>query len=270
MEQEIEGVSRANEIRRLILQVAASCSGPVHLGGSLSAVEILDTLYGRILRNRRHIPRDPLRDIFILSKGHTFLAQLATLCVYGIISEGDLFSFQKGGDGFISHPVRDLSKGVESSTGSLGHGLSYGLGIAQAMKYEQQSDRHVYVLLGDSECSEGSVWEAAILAPQLSLGNVTVIVDSNGFGNDRSGAVQEASQLARLFESAGWISHCVDGHNQTELLNTFAQVRDDAMKPAAVVAKTVKGKGISFMEHNNDWHHAPVSEKILQQALGEL
>lgn len=264
------GPGRANEIRRLILQVASTCSGPVHLGGSLSAVEILDSLYGGVLQMPTQKPTDKLRDIFILSKGHTFLAQLAALCVYGLITEQDLFSFQKGGHGFISHPVRDLSYGIESSTGSLGHGLSYGLGVAQAMKYEGENNRHVYVLLGDSECSEGSVWEAAILAPQLKLGNVTAIVDSNGFGNDRSGAVQNADQLVRMFEGAGWVSEAVDGHDRSEISSLLTQAKTNAEIPSAIIARTIKGKGVSFMENNNDWHHAPVSKKVLQQALGEL
>lgn len=262
---------KTDEIRRLILEVAANSSGPVHLGGSLSEVEILDTLYGRILNVDPADLTKSDRDIFILSKGHAFLGLLATLCVHNLLPKSRLLTFQKGGEGsFISHPVRDVENGIESSTGSLGQGLSYGLGIAAGMKLRSENNRQVIVLMGDSECAEGSVWEAAILAPKLALDNVTVIVDCNGLGNDRAGVVQSASQLAAMFEAAGWDCRQVDGHNSEQIFEAISSERTASASPRAVIASTVKGKGVPFMEGDNDWHHAQVSSRILERALEGL
>lgn len=256
----------SQSIRRLVLELARDCGSPVHLGGSLSEVDILNCLYGQVLR---HDPKNPEwsgRDIFLLSKGHAFLGLLATLHLYGYFSRSVLDTFQSEALGFISHPVRDLQKGIEGTTGSLGHGLSYGMGLAHAMKKRRQ-DRRVFVLMGDSESSEGSVWEGVLLAPKLELSNLVAIVDCNGYGNDASGVVPSADVLAGMYGASGWHVEVVDGHDSQELHRVFQQPPFDLQQPLAIIAKTTKGKGIAMMEGNNDWHHNRVSAKTFEQAV---
>ena len=256
----------SQSIRRLILELARDCGSPVHLGGSLSEVDILNCLYGQVLR---HDPKNPEwsgRDIFLLSKGHAFLGLLATLHLYGYFSRSVLDTFQNEELGFISHPVRDVLRGIEGTTGSLGHGLSYGMGLAYAMKRREQ-DRRVFVLMGDSESSEGSVWEGVLLAPKLRLNNLVAIVDCNGYGNDASGVVPSSDALAGMYRSSGWHVEVIDGHDSSALLRVFQQPPSDPPQPLAIIAITTKGKGIAMMEGNNDWHHNRVSARVFEQAV---
>lgn len=256
----------SQEIRRLVLELARDCGAPVHLGGSLSQVDILNCLYGQVLRHDPNNPDWSGRDIFLLSKGHAFLSLLATLHLYGYFSRSVLNTFQSEESGFISHPVRDIQKGIEGTTGSLGHGLSYGMGVAYAMKRRRQ-DRKVFVLMGDSESSEGSIWEGVMLAPRLQLSNLVAIVDCNGFGNDVSGVVPSAFTLAGLYRAAGWSVEVVDGHDSRALLKAFEQPQSDSGQPLAIIAETIKGRGIAMMEGNNDWHHNRVSARTFDQAV---
>lgn len=257
-------------IRKLVLEVARDCGGPVHLGGSLSQVEILNVLYGEVLRHAPENPEWSDRDIFLLSKGHAFLGLLATLHLYGYFSRSELGTFQSGAGGFISHPVRDLSRGVEGTTGSLGQGLSYGLGLALAMKKIGNQGRRVFVLMGDSESSEGSVWEAALLAPKLALDNLVAIVDCNGYGNDAEGVVNSADTLLGMFRAAGWSSEIVNGHDEEALSTALSPPMDGLSAPRAIIAATVKGKGFGVMESNNDWHHNRVTDKVFNEAIHEV
>ena len=259
----------SQSIRHLVLELARDCGSPVHLGGSLSEVDILNCLYGQVLRHDPKNPEWSERDIFLLSKGHAFLGLLATLHLYGYFSRSVLDTFQKEELGFISHPVRDLQNGIEGTTGSLGHGLSYGMGLAYAMKKRRQ-DRRVFVLMGDSESSEGSVWEGVLLAPRLELSNLVAIVDCNGYGNDASGVVPSTEVLAGMYRSSGWHVEVVDGHDSHALHRAFAQPASDLQQPLALIAETTKGKGVAMMEGNNDWHHNRVSSKTFEQAVAGL
>lgn len=257
-----------NLLRRTILEMSERCGQPTHLGGSLSEIDILNTLYGIVMKHNPAQPLDETRDIFILSKGHGFLGQLSVLFHQGYFSERDLEGFQTDAGEFISHPVRDVVRGIESSNGSLGQGLSFGLGIAVG-SLAMGNPRRTYVLMGDSECSEGSVWEAAILAGHLRTSNLVAIVDSNGHGNDGYGPVLGRRDLARAFSAFGWHVKEVDGHDYDQLQIAFEHDSSNRM-PIAVICKTVKGKGVSFMEDNNDWHHGRVTSRVLERALDEL
>ncbi len=256
-------------LRLTILQTASASRGAAHIGGALSSIDILNVLFGKIMEHDPCNPLDPKRDRFILSKGHSFLSLLAVLFHHGYFSEDDLSGFQVDEGAFISHPVKDLPRGVESSNGSLGQGLSYGLGLAQGMRALDLKSK-VFVLMGDSECSEGSVWEAAILAGKVSAGNLTAIVDANGFGNDGYGPILDAAELAGMFKVLGWDVSTVDGHDVFALERALASKNLSGERPVAVVCETVKGKGVSFMEANNDWHHGRLSPRLLNQAMVEL
>ena len=259
----------ANLLRRSLLEASARCGAPVHLGGSLGCVDILNVLYGRVIRHNPRNPGDPGRDFFVMSKGHSFLALLSVLFHHGYFSQEDFNSFQTDGGVFIAHPVRDIGRGIESSTGSLGQGLSVGLGLAIGSS-KAGGDNRVFVLMGDSECSEGSVWEAAMLAGQRGVGNLIAIIDSNGLGNDGYGPIHSASALEAQFMALGWDVQVVDGHDNLEVERALMGAVAEYSSPSLLVAKTVKGKGISFMEGNNDWHHAQVTQKTLELALQEL
>lgn len=256
-------------LRRTLLEASARCGTPVHLGGSLSCIDILNVLYGSVMRHNPGNPRDLGRDFFVMSKGHSFLGLLSVLFHHGYFSQEDFDSFQTDGGVFISHPVRDIGRGIESSTGSLGQGLSLGLGLAIGSSRAVSANR-VFVLMGDSECSEGSIWEAAMLAGQLGVGNLIAIIDSNGLGNDGYGPIQSASALQTQFKALGWDVQKVDGHDYAEVERALMNAIGEHSSPSLLVARTVKGKGISFMEGNNDWHHAQVTQKILELALQEL
>ena len=255
-------------LRRTVLEMSERSGQSTHLGGSLSEIDILNVLYGQVMHHNPEDPLDENRDIFILSKGHGFLGHLAVLFHQGYVKDSELLGFQSDDGDFISHPVRDVARGVESSNGSLGQGLSFGLGIAIGSS-AMANPRKVFVLMGDSECSEGSVWEAAILAGYLGASNLVAIVDANGHGNDGYGPVLGRDKLAQVFNSLGWLVREVDGHNYDELQQAF--VFDPSItKPIAVICQTIKGKGVSFMEDNNDWHHGRVTSRVLERALNEL
>lgn len=257
-----------NRLRLTVIEMAEKCGQSTHLGGSLSEIDILNVLYGNVMRHNPADPLDANRDIFILSKGHGFLGQVAVLFHQGYFSKSDLDGFQTDEGVFISHPVRDLGRGIESSNGSLGQGLSFGLGIALGALALEHA-RRVFVLMGDSECSEGSVWEAAILAGHLATSNLVAIVDTNGFGNDGYGPVLRGNNLSKAFSALGWRVKEVDGHDYEELQSALEQDSSSDM-PTAVICYTVKGKGVSFMENNNDWHHGRVTPRVLDKARKEL
>jgi transketolase len=259
----------ARNVRKRILEISSSSGGPNHLGGSLSIVEILAVLYGEILNYRIAEPDWELRDRFILSKGHAALALFVILNEVGVISDETLNTFKQDESDLIAHPVRNLMIGVESSNGSLGQGLSVGAGIALGGSIKGVSHR-VFVLVGDGECNEGAIWEAAMFAAHHQLGNLTVIVDNNGFQSD--GPVEQTlglGDLAAKWKSFGWNVAEVDGHNVNDLFAALTS-RDNAERPSCVIAHTVKGKGVPFMESNNEWHHNRLTANLLEDALESL
>lgn len=259
----------ARTMRRKILDISHHCNLSTHLGGGLSMVEIMATLYARVLRYEPREPRWAQRDRFILSKGHGVLGYFSALLAAGVIDEATFNTFQTNDSDLIAHPVMNADLGIESSNGSLGQGLSMAVGIALAAKKRQRAHR-TYVLLGDGECNEGSVWEAAMSAAQLRLDNLAIAIDYNKLQSDGdSRQIIDLGDLAARFRSFGWDVHEVDGHDVAQLVAAF-EAPAVLGAPRAVVAHTVKGKGISFMENNNEWHHNRLTKASYELALAEL
>lgn len=259
----------AKKMRRKILDISHSCNVNVHMGGGLSIVDIMATLYSAVLRYDTKNPTWENRDRFILSKGHGVLGFYSALLEAGIISEEIFASFQTNESDLIAHPVMNIPLGIESSNGSLGQGLSMGVGLALAAKRKNMKHR-IYVLLGNGECNEGSVWEAIMAAAHFKLDNLVAIVDSNRFQSDgKSETIMDCGDFSQKWESFGWDVCSVDGHNIAELYNAFVKC-DIANKPKVVIANTIKGKGISFMENNNEWHHNRLTKTHYDQALLEM
>jgi len=254
-------------VRKSLLKLAYGSSGGQHLGGGLSMIEIMCTLYSSILNLTPATVKHPDRDRFILSKGHGVLGFYPVLHHYGYLSDKVYLSYKTPGTQLISHPIQNYDYGIESSNGSLGHGLSYASGVAYGL-IKRQSDSQVFVLLGDGECNEGSVWEAAMSASQLCLINLTCIIDNNKLQSD--GPTLEIisdSSLSSRWSSFGWNVFPVNGHDIIELYEAFSEPSD---KPKLILASTVKGKGIPFMEADNSWHHARLTEQLFKQACNTL
>jgi transketolase len=260
----------SKKMRRKILDVSYSCNLSAHIGGALSMVDIMATLYGAVLRYDPQKTDWEDRDRFILSKGHGALGLYSALLEAGIISEDIYSTFQTNGSDLTAHPVMNIPLGIESSNGSLGHGLSLGIGIALAAKKKNKKHK-IYVLLGNGECNEGSVWEAIMSASSLKLDNLTAIVDDNGFQNEMepSETILDTTDFGDKWESFGWNVCSVNGHNISELYNAFVEC-NVKNKPKVIIAHTIKGKGVSFMENNNEWHHNRLTEVNYKQALKEM
>lgn len=258
----------ARFMRHKILHISHACNLSSHLGGGLSMVDITATLYGSVLRFDRNDPMWPERDRFILSKGHGVLGYYSALLAAGIISEETFASFQTNGSDLIAHPVMNPALGIESSNGSLGHGLSLAIGMALAARKKGQAHK-TYVLLGDGECNEGAIWEGVMLAAQLKLDNLVAIVDYNGLQSDgESRQIIDLGDLAEKFAGFGWNAIDVDGHDIPALY--AALTAPSPNQPRAVIARTIKGKGISFMENNNEWHHNRLTQASYESAVEEL
>lgn len=253
-----------SNILKMSLVAGASSS---HFGGALSTVEILATLYNSVLKFDVKNPLWKDRDRFILSKGHGCLGFYSVLCEMGYFKKEDLNLFEQNGSFLLGHPVINKKKGIEFSNGSLGMGLSLGIGVAIAAK-KNNSDYKVFVLLGDGECNEGSVWEAAMSASHFKLNNLTAIVDNNNLQQTGSNEeIMSSSNLSEKWKSFNWDVHEIDGHNIENILETLKLT---SKGPKLIIAKTIKGKGFSFSENNNDWHHNIMSKKQYEEALLEL
>lgn len=258
------------DIRKLIIDISFKCGEPTHIGGSLSMVELLNVLFGEVLKHRPKEPEWVGRDLFILSKGHAVLGYLVVLHLYGYFDAEKLATFQTNGSDFIAHPVKKLQLGIESSNGSLGQGLSFGLGLALGMA-KKGEDRRVYVMLGDGECNEGSVWETAALGSECGANRLCAIIDENHFRNDGATATYtNRIKLAGIWRSFGWNVVEIDGHDRKQIRDAFAAASAYRDGPTAIVANTVKGKGIDFMEANNDWHHNRITSNVYQDCLRSL
>lgn len=253
----------SNQMRQIILETSFKCGAPAHIGGALSIVDILACLYQNILKIK-----GKNRDVFILSKGHGFLALLAALYSKKLISKKKLLTFQTNGSEIIAHPIMDTKIGIESSNGSLGQGLSFSIGLALAKKKKKEKGK-IFSLLGDGECYEGSVWESAISATELKLDNLTAVVDCNGFQNDgKIGSKMSYKDIYNKWKGFGWNTMLCDGHNISKVLKSLKLNKKNV--PSVIIARTIKGKGVSFMENNNDWHHGRLTKKLYIQALKEL
>jgi transketolase len=260
---------KARIIRRHIVEMLhAAASG--HPGGSLSAVEIVTALYfGGILRYDAERPDWDDRDRFVLSKGHGVPVQYAAMAEAGYMPVAELQTLRRIDSRLQGHPVLGTLPGIEASTGSLGQGLSIGLGMALAGRMDRR-DFQVYVLLGDGECQEGQIWEAAMAAGHHRPDNLIAIVDYNKFQLD--GAIEDIIGLEPFtakWESMGWAVREIDGHDMGQVLDGLEWARSEK-GPACVIAHTVKGKGVSFMEGDNAYHGVAPSDDELGRALGEL
>ncbi len=257
----------SNNIRKNIVQmVHAASSG--HPGGSLSAVEILTYLYFKEMNIND--PKDEDRDRFILSKGHASPVLYSVLAEKGFIDKESLNSFRRINSKLQGHPDMKKVTGVEASTGSLGQGLSIGNGMAMGFKMDNKSSR-VFVLLGDGEVQEGMVWEAAMFAGHNKLDNVTAILDHNGLQIDgKNEEVVSVEPLDKKFEAFGWHVIKINGNDFADIEKAFEERRKIKDKPVMIIAKTIKGKGVSFMENNAGWHGKAPSDDELSIALNEL
>lgn len=242
-----------------------------HLGAGLSSIEILACLYGGIMDIDSSAPTREDRDYFIPSKAHCVLAFYPALAYAGYFPMEDLEQFEKNGSPLPGHPIKNVNRGIEFSGGSLGMGLSLGVGLALALKAKKSSNR-VYVLIGDGECDEGAIWEAAMSAKHFGLDNLTVIVDQNKLQYD--GSTEEIMSLSCLedkFQSFGFRAITVDGHNVEKLYEAFLSAKEIVPgKPTVIIADTIKGKGISFMENKKEWHHGVLTKELYEQAVREL
>ncbi len=208
------------------------------------------------------------RDRFILSKGHGVLGLYTALVEARVISEEVFRQFKKDDSPLISHPVMNLDLGIESSNGSLGHGLSLAVGMGIAAR-KKNANHRIYVLIGDGECNEGSVWEAAMCAAQYKLGNIVAIVDNNGFQSDGSTEdIISSLTLAAKWRSFGWNVCEVNGHDVKDLVIAL-QTHLVSDQPNCLIAKTIKGKGVEFMENNNEWHHNRLTQAMFDRAVAE-
>lgn len=259
------------ELRARIID-NSSRTGTPHLASCLSCVDILTALYFDVLKIDPAKPRDVARDRFILSKGHGAPALFQVLAKRGFYPESMLESYGQDGGIFAEHPpTPDHLAGIEAATGSLGHGLPIGLGMALAGRIQQRS-YDVYVVLGDGECNEGSVWEAAMLASAQRVTNLCVIVDFNKWqATGRSREIMTLDPLVDKWRAFGWNAVEVDGHDMKALLDVLQRHPTADGRPTAIVAHTVKGKGVSFMEDDNNWHYRiPTSDEVskAKQELG--
>ncbi len=258
----------AKEIRKDIIQMTYNVGGiGAHIGGSLSLPEIIAVLYLEILKFDPKNPNNENRDRFLLSKGHGVMAQYAVFKQLGMISEEELYNFKKEGSWLTAHPTINPEKGIEFSSGSLGQGLGLGIGTAWALKMKGNLSSRVYVVLGDGECNEGSIWEGAMCAPQLHLNNLTVIVDKNGLQfDDKTTEIISMEDMEAKWKSFGWETKTVNGHDVAALYEALKEKHD---KPFALIANTVKGKGVSFIENVPKWHLGKLSKEQYEQAMAE-
>jgi len=252
----------ARRIRFKLVEMSHAAGTP-HLGSALSCVDILVAAYWRVLRIDPKNPGDPLRDRFILSKGHAASALYSILAARGFFPVALLDTFGQHGAPLAEQPAPGCAPGVELATGSLGHGLPVGLGMALAARI-QKRDYRVFVTMSDGECNEGSVWEAAMFAPAQAMEKLAVIVDYNKWqATGRSNEVMSLSSLQKKWAAFGWNACEVDGHDLAALIDVMSKVPDGSGQPVAIVAHTVKGKGISFMEDDNNWHYRiPTAEEV--------
>ena len=256
-------------MRKNVLDMAMNAgSESSHFGGGLSIIEITATLYGAVMNYDLKNPKWKLRDKFILSKGHGVLGLYAALAEVGIITKNDLANFEKSNGFLFGHPIMNIEKGIEVSSGSLGMGLSVGIGMAIA-SIKKKLKNKIFVLLGDGELNEGSNWEAFMSAPKYKLDNLFLILDRNNLQQTGSSKdIMDIGDMSEKLRNFGWHVIEVNGHNIDELLKSFSS--NIKNKPIAIVANTIKGKGFSFSENNNDWHHKILSKSQYEIAINEL
>lgn len=252
----------ATNIRKNILHIA-NLAGSPHIGSALSCADILTALYFDILNLEDY----DNRDLFILSKAHSAMALYATLYEKGLLTKEEMEGYYQNGGSLPAHTDRFTNPYIEISAGSLGHGLPMAVGMAHALKLDK-SNRKVFVLMGDGESQEGSVWEAAMLAPKLELNNLTVLIDRNNLqGYGRADELLSYEPIDKKFEAFNWEVLRINGHNANAIKDA---VHMKTNKPKMIICDTIKGKGVSFMEDQLIWHYYIVTDEIKQKAIVEL
>ncbi len=252
--------NKAKKIRKAIIEAGFQASS--HYGGSLSSADILAYIFSVMKNNDIND-----RDRFILSKGHCALGLYATLYEYGFISKEELLSFDSNDGAFPTHCVKNIKKGIELSSGSLAMGLSFAIGQAIAFD-KKHSNNKIYVLAGNGEANEGSFWEAVMFAGCKKINNLILILDDNKMQLDgRSENILPITQWRDKFEAFGWNVVEIDGNNMQEIINIF---ESNKKYPLAIISNTIKGKGVSFMENVDKWHHNKLSEVEYHRAIKEL
>ena len=264
-----ELVEISKQIRKDIVQMLTeSASG--HPGGSLSATDIVTTLFFSELNIDPNNPKDENRDRFVLSKGHAAPVLYSALARKGFFPVEELSTLRKFGSRLQGHPSMKCLPGIDMSTGSLGQGISSAVGMALAGKLDKK-DYRVYTILGDGELEEGQVWEAAMCAAHYKLNNLTAFVDFNGLQID--GNIEEVmnpSPIDKKFEAFGWNALVIDGHNYDDIIDAIEKARNCKDMPTVIVCKTIKGKGVSFMENDAGWHGVAPSKEQCEKALAEI
>lgn len=262
--------NKAVDIRKKIVQLTVIAGGG-HIGGGLSMTDILVVMYHHILKIDTKNPKWEERDRFILSKGHGGVGICPVLCDVGFYEEEMMTTFNQLCSPFGMHPDMNKIPGIEMSTGSLGHGLSVGVGIALANRLDKAKYR-IYVLLGDGECDEGSVWEAAMSAAHYKLGNLVAIVDRNHYMIDGdTERIMGLEPFKQKWEAFGWKTIEIDGHNIEQIVDAFENLpTQDSEQPIVVIAKTIKGRGVSFMENQAKWHYGGLDSELEKRALEDI
>jgi transketolase len=269
IDQTQELQKRANDLRCLVVRMI-HLAGSGHPGGALSAADIVAALYFSVLRIDPARPDWPDRDRFVLSKGHACPVVYAALARRGYFPVEELWTLRKLGSRLQGHPDMRKTPGIDATTGSLGQGISVACGLALAAKINHQ-DYRVYSIVGCGESQEGQVWEAAMAAAHYKLDNLTAIVDYNRLQLDGTvGEIMELSPFADKWGAFGWEVLQIDGHDLPEILEALATAQATTGKPTVIIARTIKGKGVSFMENQVKWHAGGVTGEQLEQALTEL
>ena len=265
--EELEAIAKQIRLDIVKLTYNSGVKG-AHLGGSLSMADVLAVLYSSIMKYDVQNPKWELRDRLILSKAHAAVGLYAALKYAGFLTQEDIDGAMRGSSFFFEHPKQSLEYGIEFSGGSLGQGLSLGMGMALGLYKRNILNVRVYVILGDGECDEGSVWEAAAAVAHYHLNNVTVIVDANGLqydGNTKN--VMDLGNMLTRWESIGFATVEVDGHDVMALQEELSKKQT---RPKTIIARTVKGKGLSFAENIVDWHTGRLTLELYEQSLKEL
>ncbi len=259
----------ANKVRKNALTAVHSAQSG-HPGGSLSIADVLTLLYFEVMKNDPKNPKDPDRDRFVLSKGHTAPALYGTLAERGYFPVEDMKTFRHIGSYLQGHPDMKKVPGVDMSTGSLGQGVSVAAGMALAAKLDNK-DYRVYSILGDGELEEGQVWEAAMFAPHYKLDNFTIFIDNNGLQIDGNITdVMNPTPIDKKFEAFGWNVIHASAHDFNELLDAINAAKACKGKPTAIIMKSIKGKNVSFMENQAAWHGSAPNDEQYAQAIAEL
>ena len=264
--EECKQLAQKMRLRALEMAFASGKNG-AHLGGGLSAIEIFASLYGAVLNYSVSNPFDENRDRLVVSKGHCVLAYYTALYNSGFMTDDDLTKFEVNGEYLHGHATRELQRGIEFSGGSLSMGMSFAVGEALACKKKGLNSR-VFVIVGDGECDEGLIWESAMAAANFQLSNLVVIVDQNKLQYDGpTTEIMNHISLSDKFSSFGFDVDEVDGHDCGQLVNTLNKTSN---KPRCVIAKTIKGKGVSFMENKKEWHHGSINQEQYELAKEEI